>query len=161
MTTKIDLSLLVTERDASALDDGFFRRVFVADRLPDFLGALPREQAEALAVDQYRLQTIGYAEAYPHASHRVIEWRGHPVGRVIDADQGAYVLVVDLVLDPDSRGLGIGTEIMGRVQARAAVAQQPVRLSAVIGSPAVRLHESLGFRHLGVVGDRHEMEWTL
>jgi len=149
----------VTERPATALDEGFFRRVFVADRLGDFLLALPREQAEALVADQFRLQTIGYAEAYPNASHRVVLWRGRPVGRVIDADLGTHVLLVDLVLDPAARGLGIGTQVVQRVQERAGAAGRPVQLQAVIGSSAVRLYEALGFRTVGTAGDRLHMAW--
>jgi GNAT superfamily N-acetyltransferase len=160
MTTKVAVAQQVTERPATALDEGFFRSVFVADRLPEFLAALPRDQAEALAADQFRLQTIGYAQDYPHASHRVVLWRGRPVGRVIDADQGSHLLAVDLVLDPSSRGLGIGTEIMQRMQAKARASGRPLRLCAVIGTPAVRLHESLGFRPIATVGNRLEMEWA-
>jgi len=160
MITTVDLSLAVTERRATALDQDFFRRIFLADRLPEFLGALPPAQAETVVADQFRLQTVGYAEAYPHASHRVVQWRGRPVGRVIDADQGSYLLVVDLVLHPDSRGIGIGTEIMRRLQAKSAATQRPLRLSAIADSPAVRLYESLGFRRVAEIGNRYEMEWT-
>jgi GNAT superfamily N-acetyltransferase len=160
MITEAAVAHQVSERPATALDEGFFRSVVVADRVGDFLVALPRDQAEALAADQFRLQTIGYAQDYPHASHRVVLWHGRPVGRVIDADQGNHLLAVDLVIDPAARGLGIGTEIMQRMQEKARASGRPLRLCVLIDTPAVRLHESLGFRPMATVGNRLEMEWA-
>ena len=160
MSTRVDLTTQVTERPATALDEGLFRQLFVADRLPELLGALPRAQAEALVVDQFRLQTVGYAEQFPHASHRVVAFRGRPVGRVIDAEVGDHLLLVDIVLDPSVRGLGIGTEVVHRLQERARATGRPVHLHVRIGSPAIRLYSSLGFEPGAPAGDRIEMTWT-
>ena len=154
----LDLAAQVTERPALPFDEGFFRRLFIADRLPGFLaGGLTPTAAEALLADQYRLQCIGYGADYPHADRRVICWRDLPAGRIIDADQGDHLHIVDFLVEPDRRGLGIGTEVLGRVLWKARLTNRPVRLMSIIGSPAQRLYERAGFRTEGVTGDRFNM----
>jgi GNAT superfamily N-acetyltransferase len=151
---------LVTERPAGLLDQGFFRQLFIADRLPGFMsGGLARPDAEALLADQFRLQTVGYAHEFPQADHRVIVWRDQPVGRIIEADQGDHLLVVDLLVAPASRGLGIGTEVLDRVLFRARTTHRPVRLSALVGSPSLHLYERAGFRPEGATPDRVQLVW--
>ena len=156
----LDVAAQVTERPAQPLDEAFFRRLFIADRLPEFLaGGLARPAAEALLADQFRLQTIGYAEQFPRAERRVIAWRDRPVGRIIEADLGDHLHVVDFVLDPGHRGRGIGAEVLGRVLWRAEVSHRPVRLMCLIGSPALRLYERAGFHIEGATADRYELVW--
>lgn len=159
-TTSLDLAAQVTERPAHPLDEAFFRRLYIADRLPEFLGAgFARPAAEALLADQYRLQSIGYADQYPLAERRVIAWRDQPVGRIIEADLGDQLHVVDFVIDPGHRGRGIGAEVLGRVQWRARLGHRPVRLMCLAGSPAQRLYERAGFRVEGTTVDRYELVW--
>jgi len=160
MTTALETAALVTERPAVALDEGFFRQLFIADRLPEFMaGGLGRADAERLLADQFRLQTAGYARDYPHAERRVILWRGQPIGRIIEADQGDHLLVVDFVITPASRGLGIGTEVLDRVLWRARTSSRPVRLQAIHGSPSLHLYERAGFRAEGSTTDRVQLVW--
>ena len=161
MTTALETAALVTERPALLLDEGFFRQLFIADRLPEFMaGGLGRADAERLLADQFRLQTAGYAHDHPRADRRVILWRGQPVGRIIEADQGDHTVVVDFVLNPASRGLGIGTEVLDRVLWRARTANRPVRLQALHGSPALHLYERAGFRPEGTTADRVQLVWV-
>ncbi len=148
----------VVERPATPLDEGLFRRLFIADRLPGFIASgLAPAAAQALVTDQFRLQTIGYGQAFPNADHRVILWRDRAVGRVIEATEGDHLLLIDLLLDPDHQGLGIGSEIVRRLQARAQLARRPVELDAIIGSRAVGVYERLGFCVIGTNDDRARM----
>lgn len=159
-TTSLDVAAQVTERPALPLDEAFFRRLYIADRLPEFLGAgFTRPAAEALLADQFRLQSIGYADQFPTADRRVIAWRDQPVGRIIEADQGDQVCVVDFVIQPEHRGRGIGAEVLARVKWRARLAHRPVRLMCLIGSPAQRLYERAGFVVEGATADRLQLAW--
>lgn len=161
MTTALDTAALVAERPAHPLDEGFLRQLFIADRLPEFLaGGLDPVFARNLLADQFRLQTIGYAQEYPWAEHRIILCRDQPVGRVIEADQGDHLHVVDLLVHPSARGAGIGTEVLGRILWRARLAQHPVRLQALLGSAALHLYERAGFRPESATDDRLALVWT-
>lgn len=161
MKTTLDTAALVAERAAHPLDEGFFRTLFIADRLPEFLaGGLDPAFAQNLLADQFRLQTIGYAQEYPQADHRVILCRDQPVGRVIEADLGDHTHVIDLLVHPSRRGTGIGTEVLGRILWRARLAHRPVRLQALIGSASLHLYERAGFRPEGATDDRLSLVWT-
>lgn len=161
MKATLETATLVSERPAHLLDEGFFRRLFIADRLPEFLaGGLDQAFAENLLADQFRLQTVGYRQQFPQADHRVILCRDQPVGRVIEADQGDHLVVVDLLVHPSSCGVGIGTEVLERILWRARVTDRPVRLQVLVGSPATRLYDRAGFEPEGTTANRLALVWT-
>lgn len=154
------LAATVKERPAAPGDEAFCRALFIADRLPEFLAAgLDRPAAETLLADQFRLQTIGYATAHPAAETRLILAGDVPVGRIIEERRPDDVLVVDFVLRPEHRGRGIGSEVLDRVLFRARLRNVPVRLQAILGSPAVRLYARAGFEPEGVTTDRVQLVW--
>lgn len=156
----LDLALQVTERPATPADEAFMGALFRADRLPEFLAAgLVPAQAEALVADQFRLQTIGYRREFPTAEWRIICRRGTPVGRIIEADLGDHLNIIDFLIAPEHQGQGLGTEVLHRVLARARRRGVPVRLMAFVGSTAQGMYERAGFVVDGVTPDRVSMVW--
>jgi GNAT superfamily N-acetyltransferase len=161
MQVRPAVAVAVGDRPVQAFDEAFLRRIFIADRLPEFLAAgLPPAQAEVVLADQFRLQCIGYGSDFPRAEHRILLWKGQPVGRLILADEGDHLVVVDLLIDGPYRGRGIGTEVMQRIQDRAGATGFPVRLQAIAGTPGERLYQHLGFRATGATPERVHMEWA-
>ena len=75
------------------------------------------------------------------------------------AQDARSLTVLDISLIDDLRGQGIGTDCLRRVQRRAAAAGLDVELQVVLGNPAQRLYERLGFRSVGESGVRQAMVW--
>ncbi len=64
-----------------------------------------------------------------------------------------------IYLVPARQKLGIGTSVLRALQARAAAAKRPLRLSVLVNNPARRLYERLGFRIERSDPLKHYMAW--
>jgi ribosomal protein S18 acetylase RimI-like enzyme len=135
-------------RVASAADAPFIRELFKTGRAGDFTAAgLPPGVLDALLEQQFRAQSAGYAAQFPDAVSLIILWRDEPAGRLILAISNRIWRIVDIVLIPAARGLGIGTDIIDAV-ARAAHekgADELVLSVLSTNAAARRLYTKLGF----------------
>jgi ribosomal protein S18 acetylase RimI-like enzyme len=64
-----------------------------------------------------------------------------------------------LYVVPAQQNRGIGTDILRRLQVRAAAAKRPLRLNVLVNNPARRLYERLGFRIERSDAVKHYMVW--
>lgn len=153
MTRGSVLAHATTRRAATAADDAFLRALYASTRTDlDGVG-WPDEMRDAVFEMQWRAQRAGYAATHPRARDEIVELDGRPVGRLLVDGDADDVVLVDVALVQECRGLGIGRELVEDVQRRAAASGREVRLHVATGSPARRLYERLGF----VVGGGSEM----
>ena len=153
---------VLTQRDATPSDRAFLLALYTSTRADEVaqFGWAP-EMERAFMQLQFEAQRGDYERRYPEARCRVVELQSCPVGRLWTAREGGSLVVLDLSIVADLRGQGIGTECLRGVQRQAAEAGLAVDLQVVVGSPAQRLYERLGFRDAGVSEVRQAMTWRL
>jgi ribosomal protein S18 acetylase RimI-like enzyme len=153
---------LLTLRDAAPSDRAFLLALYASTRADEFAQfGWPPEMERAFMQLQFEAQRGDYERRYPGAHCRIVELRRCPVGRLWTARDGGSLVVLDISIVADLRGQGIGTECLRGVQRRAAAAGLAVDLQVVVGNPAQRLYERLGFRGVGESGVRQAMTWRL
>jgi GNAT superfamily N-acetyltransferase len=126
----------------------FLRRVEAADF--DFLFRL-----KVVCLKEYVTAIWGWDEAfqrsrfaanfYPSDSHIIVAC-GRDIGQLSVEFRSADVHLNGIYLLPAYQGQGLGGRIIGDVLARAHAGNRPVQLQVIIGNPARRLYERLGFR---------------
>ena len=150
-----------TLRDAGPADRPFLLALYASTRSDELAqtGWSP-ETREVFVQMQYQAQQADYLRRHPGSVCHIIESDNRPVGRlwVARAVDGLHVL--DIALIPALRGCGIGTACLRSVLDEAREAQLDVRLSVLVGNPARRLYERLGFVARGEAGLHQAMSWT-
>lgn len=144
----------VTDADRDVLFE-----VFSSART-DEIAAVPwsATEKEAFLRLQFDAQDRHYREHFPHADHDLVLVAGRPVGRLW-VDRGPDELrILDLVLLPEWRGIGLGTRLLRSLIDEAAAAGTTVVLHVEDGNPARRLYDRLGFRPTGRNGIHVTME---
>ncbi|WP_158289706.1 GNAT family N-acetyltransferase [Paenibacillus flagellatus] len=116
-------------------------------------------EREAFLLQQFQCQQRAYRLQYPHAECRIIRCDGSKAGRILTEEGPDEIRVIDISLLPPYRGLRIGTALLRRWQAVAAVCGKPLTLHVLRANRALRLYDRLGFRT--VSGDEAyvAMEW--
>ncbi|MGK5028780.1 GNAT family N-acetyltransferase [Janthinobacterium sp. MDT1-19] len=95
---------------------------------------------------QYHAQVAGYKATYSDAEYWIIEMQGVAVGRVVIDSVAATLRIVDISVLPGVRRQGCAGEVLRRMQGRAAMAGQEMRLTVhQSNSAARRLYLTLGF----------------
>jgi ribosomal protein S18 acetylase RimI-like enzyme len=148
-----------SRRTATAADDAFLRELYASTRADLEVVDWPDETRAAFCEMQWRAQRAGYASSYPGALDEVIEVNGRPAGRVLIGEMAGVLVLVDLALLPDVRGLGVGRQVIEDLQREAAVTGRGVRLQVAAGNPARGLYERLGFVASEQHGVHTEMTW--
>lgn len=151
----------ITLRDALPSDRPFLLALYAGTRVEEFahLG-WPVEMQRTFMTLQFEAQRGDYERRHPTAACRIVELRRCPIGRLWVATDARSLTVLDISLLAELRGRGIGTACLRRVQQHAAAAGLDVELQVVVGNPAQRLYERLGFRGVGEAGVRQAMAWT-
>jgi ribosomal protein S18 acetylase RimI-like enzyme len=137
----------------------------------DQLAALRADQAlwRSLVEMQFRGRQSSFAALYPDAEDSVLEdENGEPVGRLLldrpFARQGNPHAnrwrIVDIALLTAARGHGLGTQVLQRLQDRAAACDAGLELQVDPTNPARRLYERLGFRTVSEDALAVQMVWS-
>lgn len=136
----------ITLRPVREADRAFLHALFVEDRSADLmLGALPEEQAATLLAFQVEARDRAHGERYPDAVGEVIEVDGRPVGRILVAEHGSTLRVVDLGVLAAERGRGAATYALESWTRRADQSGRAMTLQVRFGNPAARIYARLGF----------------
>ncbi len=145
-------------RPAVPEDRDFLRELYFDTRREE-VAAFGWNEAQAgmFLSMQFDMQSRAYAGTYPAADSRIVELDGRPVGRLLIYRTAAEIRVVDIALLSVVRGRGIGRDLLEAVIVKAERAGLPVRLSVLIGNPAVHLYSKLGFVEEGNDGMYLEM----
>jgi ribosomal protein S18 acetylase RimI-like enzyme len=134
----------VTRRRAVAAEAAFVDALLEADAR-DELAALPEPVRGDLARTQVRARRASYAGSCPDAVEWLILLDGSPVGRLLLDPGQVSVHIVDIRLEADARGRGVGTEVLVDVCAEAHRLGLDVTLSARAGSDAEGWYRRNGF----------------
>lgn len=151
----------LTTRAAQAADEAFLHRLYASTRDDlRLLVALDPASVDALIGMQAQAQVAGYRTSYPRAQYLVVERDGIPVGRLVIDEAAKGTRLVDISLLPEVRGQGLGTTLLRRLQAAAAVRNVPLALSVARTNPrACKLYLACGFAVVAEDAVRTELVW--
>jgi ribosomal protein S18 acetylase RimI-like enzyme len=140
-------------RPALAADRDFLRGLYASARA-DELALVPwtDAQKEAFVEHQFAAQDRYYRQVYPGDRFTVIQLNGRPVGRWYVAELDAELRLVEVTIQPEDRGRGIGTQLVAGLCAEADRRGVPIRLHVEPWNPARRLYERFGFVPVGEAG---------
>jgi ribosomal protein S18 acetylase RimI-like enzyme len=84
---------------------------------------------------------------------------GAPVGNLAVRAREDHDFLDEIVVAPEHRGRGVGTQVMRELMAAARARGVPLRLSVRGGNRARSLYERLGFRVIHVAPPRTFLQW--
>jgi ribosomal protein S18 acetylase RimI-like enzyme len=116
------------------------------------------EKAQFLRM-QFKAQTSYWKEHYPETERSIIESDGQPIGRLYLDRREDEIRIVDIALLSESRGAGIGRQLLEDILAEAAAHGKAARIHVEKNNPALRLYHHLGFKITGDTGVYYLMEW--
>ncbi|MFZ3203755.1 MAG: GNAT family N-acetyltransferase [Pseudomonas sp.] len=129
-------------RPAQSVDEPWQRQLFASLRglEPAMLAACP-----ALLEQQWQLQQRAFMNDYPGARTRIIWSAGRAIG-VITLHQGTSAWrLLEIGLEPDCRGQGIGERLLQGLTRFADSQGQTLELAVMRHNLALRLYQRLGF----------------
>lgn len=120
------------------------------------------EQKQAFVAMQFNAQRHHYRHALVNVAFDVIEQDGVPIGRLYTQEGQTMLHIVDILLDPAVRGMGIGAALLQGLADDAHAAGKVLSIFVETYNPARRLYERLGFVQVGAPqGHVVEMEIPL
>jgi GNAT superfamily N-acetyltransferase len=137
-------------RPATRDDLPLLKRLYRATRMPEMLLApMTLAEKQGFADDQFRLQHSHFVRHFARADFWMILREDMPVGRLYLDRSGTEWRLVDILLDQDVRGQGLGSALIRWIQQRAAEAGAAVMLRVAVDNPrAHALYRRLGFADL-------------
>lgn len=147
-------------RPEQAEDQGFLFAVYASTRA-DELKPVPWSNTQKLDFlrMQFNLQTTHYHRHYPDASYQIVFLVEQPIGRFYVHRGKEEILLIDIALLPEYRGVGIGGQLIRDLLLEAVADAKPVRIHVEWENPALRLYTRLGFQLLESKGVYYLMEW--
>lgn len=141
-------------------DDQDFLFTLYADTRREEVSAFgwaPAQQEMFLRM-QFKAQQQWYQAAYAEADHRIILVEGRPAGRILVFREPDANRLVDVALLSESRGQGIGKQLLEELIDQSAQEGLGVRLQVLKSNRAQRLYQRLGFVQTGEDGMYCQME---
>lgn len=133
----------VAVRPATAADEPFLARLLAQAKALEF-AHFPPALAPQLIAQQREAQRRALAAS--GGEQLVIDPQGTPLGRIVVQERAGAVHLVDLTIDADHRGAGIGRELVDLVVASAGASGRDVTLQVDPGNAiARRLYANAGF----------------
>ncbi len=151
----------ISLRPAAAEDEPFIRAL-IEEVVADDLGARgwPEPVRLPLLDMQYRARRQGLQAAFPAALQQIILREEQAAGWMVVAPGTDEIRLVDIAVKPVFRGNGLAASCIRDLQAEAARAALPLRLSVARSSRAVDLYRRLGFEISGGDEMRYAMQWS-
>lgn len=152
----------ISLRPATEADLPYLRDLFASTRA-DEMSRVPWPQAakKTFLDDQFALQHQHYLAYYADADFLMIERGGIAVGRYYLRRAEPDYLIVDISLEPDAQGLGIGSGLIEWTQSDAQRRGCGIGLSVMTDNVAARrLYDSLGFGLSGQADGYERMRWA-
>jgi len=147
-------------RPAAATDDDFLFALFAGTRATELAGTgWPAAQQDAFLRSQFAARRRHYAQTFPDAGPAIVHCDGKPVGTLAVHRDAEEIRVVDLALQPEHCGRGLGSRLLRTLQEEARTTHRSLRLQALKTDRPARLYARLGFAPTGENGLYLKMEW--
>lgn len=129
-------------KPAEAADELWQRHLFATLRgfQAAMLAACP-----PLLEQQWRLRQQAFSRDYPGAQTRIIYCANQPIGSVTLHHGTDAWRLLEIGLEPDYRGQGIGKRLLHGMTEFADCQRQTLELAVTRHNPALRLYQRLGF----------------
>ena len=156
--------MTVSTRLEAEADEPFLRRLIIAEVAENLMASSwPEAIRDNLLDMQYRARRNSIRANFPQAESLLVLLDGQNAGwLVVDGTEGTQkdeLRLVEILLLPDHRGKGVGSQLIRDLLLTAERAHLPLRLSVdVRNAAAIRLYERLGFRRIAGDEIRHFME---
>lgn len=157
----LDLPASLCLRPAGDADAAALLRIYAGTREEELARTDWSEaQKAAFVAMQFEAQRAHYLGHYPGAEYWLVLFEDEIAGRLYLHAREGEVRIMDIALLPSWRGQGIGTALLGALQAQAA--PRALRLSIHVErfNPAQALYRRLGFRPVADAGVYSLMEWA-
>jgi GNAT superfamily N-acetyltransferase len=143
-----------------AADEPFLRSLYESTREAE-LAMLPwtETQKQDFVSMQFRAQTTHYNAHYPSATFDVLEIESVPIGRITIGRSDAAINLIDIILAPQYRGKGIGSEIIKDLITEARSTHKQIILFVESFNRAKTLYDRLGFTVVANDQVYFEMRW--
>ena len=99
-----------------------------------------------------------YESTLKNGEFQAICEAGSRVGAISLLNHTSHLQIEQLYVEPQHQNRGVGTAVVHRVLADAAVDSKPVRLRVLVSNPAKQLYERMGFVVTETTKERHYME---
>ncbi|MGI8604835.1 MAG: GNAT family N-acetyltransferase [Verrucomicrobiales bacterium] len=147
-------------RAANASDEALLFEIFASARHghPEMEGCTA-EEATTMIESDFEARQRSYAADFPGVEFMLVCSDEEPIGRLYLQRARRVIFIVDLVLLPPWRGMGLGSHLLRRLLGEARVTRRVVRLHVEkINQGALRLYSRLGFLIIDDVRTHYLME---
>lgn len=155
------MSQVLTLRPARTDDEEFLYRLFYSVYL-EKLQLVPMSAAEKKTLVELTYQgfTRHYNSLVPASDDRLVLLDNESIGRMILLQVPGEIRLADLAILPQYRCRGIGSALIGQLQAESTMSKRPVRLQVARFDRALKLYRRLGFYKIDVAGPYLHLEWS-
>ncbi|WP_411345858.1 GNAT family N-acetyltransferase [Paenibacillus sp. WLX1005] len=130
-----------TEQDAS-----FLFELFASQKIAELgLDHLEPSLKNSIISMQWNARNQSYLQTFPGMKHFIIMHNNEPVGSLVTNDTLQEIHIIDILISPSFRNLGIGTLLLKQLQSDASQQNVPLRLHVALNNAAKRLYERMGF----------------
>jgi GNAT superfamily N-acetyltransferase len=147
-------------RPVTNADEEFLLELYKSSRGDDLRGlGWDEDRISEFLTLQHEAQQHFYQTDNQDAVDEMILIDDQPAGRLIVERREKEIRCIDLSLLPAYRNAGLGTLLVGKLQAEARQSKRPLRLQVIRFNRAVNLFERLGFVRSSETGTHFQMEW--
>jgi len=151
---------MISLRPITPEDDSFLARVYASSRAEELaVTGWSDEDKAVFCRRQFDAQSVHYRENYPGAFLQIVESDGVSIGRLYVAHWEREIRIMDVALLPESRGAGIGTQLLRDLQEEARSAGKSLTIHVERFNRALQLYQRLGFQQVEDKGVDLLMRW--
>ena len=151
---------MISLRPITPEDDSFLARVYASSRAEELaVTGWSDEDKAVFCRRQFDAQSVHYRENYPGAFLQIVESDGVSIGRLYVAHWEREIRIMDVALLPESRGAGIGTQLLRDLQEEARSAGKSLTIHVERFNRALQLYQRLGFQQVEDKGVYLLMRW--
>ena len=147
-------------RPITDADLEFLERLYRSTR-EDELASTPWSEDEktSFVAFQFKAQHQYYQEQFATADFLLVVDAETPIGRIYLDRREDELRLIDIILVPERRRSGLGTQLLEDLLDEARARELPVRIHVEQFNPAMQLYLRLGFKPVQDQGVYQLMEW--
>lgn len=149
----------ITLQSSCTADQPFLMELFASSRERELehIKWSAEERCNFLEM-QFKAQQYHYASHFPGREQQIILVNGKPVGMQDVVAKNDEIRLLDIILQPENRNAGLGSQLIGEILAEADYSSRPTRLHVEKFNPALRLYERMDFIVIEDTGVHYHME---